>query len=230
MFTEQAKQLSVTPEQLLSFVRAMLDAEHGRQDDDHPLPPGPWDPVVRMALQAVRVFGPHPEPWQVFSALFGPTPEPWKFAFDALAARHPEIFDVLGGGHSFGSDRALNPQPLPPRFMFMRALAQMVVNRAELLQELADGARRDGEERGIIIVSGYLARFADDYCGNQVKLKYPFPGPRPHWFSTEIDAADRLILAAQLAQAASETFSPALRKDLEQISTRLVEASLATLR
>lgn len=229
MITEQAKQLSVTQEQLLSFVHALLGTDCGREDDDHPLPPGPWDPVVRAALETVFVFGPRPEPWEKSDAIFGLKPEPWKLAFHALAKRYLAIFDVFEDGDNFGSDRALNPQPLPPRFIFMKSLAQTVVYRAQLLQELSDATRREGEERSIIIVSGYLARFAADYCGSEGKLRYPFAGPRPHWFSSEINAVDRLILAAQFEQASRETFHPELRNDLGDASTKLTEAALATL-
>ena len=36
----------------------------GREDDEHPLPPGPWDPHIRRALEQIYVLGPHPEPWR----------------------------------------------------------------------------------------------------------------------------------------------------------------------
>ena len=130
MKTEHTGQqsLQISQEQMLAFVRAMIGGSRGREDDDHPLPPGPWDPVIRVALERMNVFGPHPDPWRVFrpgplpwrriESVFGPLPDPWKVIFSRIVARYPAIWDVIGGGHSFGDEVALNPQPLPPRFRF----------------------------------------------------------------------------------------------------------------
>ena len=237
MNTEQTQQPSVqiSQEKLLSFVRAMIGGSRGREDDEHPLPPGPWDPVIRVALQSINVFGPRPEPWKLLRAspeawgsigtVFGPSPEPWRVIF----ARHPEIWDAIGGGGGFGSEVALNPQPLPPRFAFLLAVAQAVVTRAELMQEIADATRREGEQQGIIIVGGYLARFVDDFCGNGFRLKYPFPGPRPHWFAKELTGIDLVVVATQFEQAAKEAFSGDLRRHLSHAGARLTEAGLSKM-
>jgi hypothetical protein len=223
---------------LLAFVRVMIGGRKGREDDEHPLPPGPWDPVIRGALERISVFGPHPEPWRVFDpsagrptieSVFGPRPEPWRVVFASILARHPEIWDAIGGGHSFGDEVALNPQPLPPRVVFLVSVAQAVTSRAELLQEIADATAREGEQRGIIIVGGYIARFIDDFCGTGFRLRYPFPGPRPHWFAKELDGIDLVVMATQFEQAAEESFSPDLRHNLANASARLVEAALSRM-
>jgi hypothetical protein len=67
MSTENTEQqsLHISQEKLLAFVRAMIGGGRGREDDEHPLPPGPWDPVIRVALERINVFGPRPEPWKV---------------------------------------------------------------------------------------------------------------------------------------------------------------------
>ncbi len=98
-----------------------------------------------------------------------------------------------------------------------------------MLQEIADATRRKGEERGIIIVGGYTSRFVDDFCGTGFKLKYPFPGPRPHWFAPELDGIDLVVMASQFAQAAKEAFSPDLRKHLSNAGVKLVEAGLSRM-
>lgn len=231
MNTKQIKQQSVhiSQEKLLVFVRAMISGNRGREDDDHPLPPGPWDPLIRLALKQITVFGPHAEPRLTRESAFGSRPEPWKVGFASILARHPEIFDAIGGGHSFGAEVALNPQPLPPRFAFLVAVAQVVISRAELLQELADATSREGEQQGIIIVSGYTRRFSEDLCGNGFRLKYPFPGPRPHWFTDVLDGIDLLVMATQFERAAEESFSPDLRQHLADASVRLVEAGLSKM-
>ena len=242
MKTKQKEQqsLHISQEKLLAFVRAMIGGSRGREDDEHPLPPGPWDPVIRVALERINVFGPHPEPWklkvfgpgvpwQTIEPVFGPLPDPWKVIFSSILARHPEIWDALGGGHSFGEEVSLNPQPLPPRFAFLASVAQAVVSRAELFQEIADATPREGEQHGIIIVSGYLARFVEDFCGTGFRLKYPFPGPRPHWFANELDGIDLVVMATQFEQAAKETFSPDLRRNLADAGAKFVEAGLSKM-
>lgn len=152
-------------------------------------------------------------------------PVPWKVAFESILAKHPEIFDVIGGGHSSGE--ALNLQP--QRFAFLVSVAQAVTSRAELLQEIVDATPRKGEQQGIIIVNGYTSRFSDDWCGNGFRLKWPFPGPRPHWFTNELDGIDLMVMAMQFEQAAKETFSPDLRKNLADISAKFVEAGLSKM-
>ena len=217
MNTEQTEQQSfhISQAKLLAFVRAMIGGSRGREDDEHPLLPGPWDPVIRVALERISVFGPRPEPWKVI--------------FASILARHPEIWDAIGGGHSFGAEVELNPQPLPPRFAFLVSVAQTVISRAELMQEITDATRREGEQHGIIIVGGYIARFVDDFCGNGFRLKYPFPGPRPHWFAKKLDGIDLVVMATQFDQAAKETFSQDLRQNLADASAKFVEAGLSKM-
>lgn len=224
---------------LFAFVRSMIGASRGREDEDHPLPPGPWDPVIRQALERINVFGPHPEPWQRLSQgnrlartadpVFGPQPEPWKVLFASILARHPEIFDVLGGGHGLGEQVALNPQPLPPRYAFLVAVAQTLASRAELMQEISDATARKGEQHGIIIVGGYVGRFSDDFCGTGFRLKWPFPGPQPHWFVHELDAIDLVVMASQFDEAAKLSFSQDLRRSLAGASSKFAEAGLAKM-
>lgn len=240
MSNEQTEKQSsrVSQEKLLAFVRAMIGGNRGREDDEHPLPPGPWDPVIRVALERINVFGPHPEPWEAFGnpvpwqtieSAFGPRPEPWKVIFASILARRPEIWDAIGGGPGFGEEVALNPQPLPPRFAFLASLAQTVISRAELLQEISDATRREGEQQGIIIVSGYIARIVDDFCGTGFKFKWPFPWPRPNWFANEFDGVDLVVLATQFDQAANETFNRKLRQNLVDASAKLAEAGLSKM-
>jgi hypothetical protein len=225
MNSEQTEQqsLHISQEKLLAFVRAMIGGNRGREDDEHPLPPGPWDPVIRAALERINVFGPQPEPWR---RIFGPLPDPWRLIFASFLARHPEIWDVFGGGPGFSDEVALNPQPLPPRFAFLTAVAQAVISRAELLQEIADVTARQGEQQGIIIVSGYIARFVDDWCPTPPRLKWPFPGPRPKWFTNEFEGIDLMVMAAQFEQAAKESFNLDLRHNFADASAKFAEAGV----
>lgn len=232
------RQSQISHDRLLAIVRAVIGGSAGREDDEHPLPPGPWDPVIRVALERNFVFGPHPEPWNDFSpgpwrtitSVFGQVPDAWKIVLASLAAKYPAIWDVIGGGPSFGGEVALNPQPLPPRFAFLASLARTVISRAELIHEVADATRREGEQQGIIIVSGYVARFVDDICGNGFRFKWPFPPPRPSWLAPTVSGIDLVLLATHFDQAASETFNCELRSNLAVASAKLVEAGVSRIR
>ena len=212
----ELESLHVTQGQLLAFVRDMIGINSGRDDDDHPLPPGPWDPVIRAALRQIDAFGPRPEPWKVL--------------LTSILAKHPEIYDAIDGGQSLGEEVALNPQPLPPRYAFFVAAARVLISRAELLQEIADATLREGTQQGIIIVGGFTRRFTDDWCGNGFRLRWPFPGPRPHWFTHELSGIDLVVMATQFHQAAKDTFSPDLRQSLGDASTKFLEAGLSKMR
>jgi hypothetical protein len=241
MKLEQTEQQSsyITQEKLFAFVRDMIGTTGGREDDEHPLPPGPWDPVIRVALRQIDSLGPSPEPWSVFEptpvpwrtsrSVYGPQPEPWKIVLASILAKHPEIYDAIGGGHRFGEEVSLNPQPLPPRYAFLVAAAQAVVSRGELLQEITDVTLQEDTRQGIIIVGGYTSRFTDDWCGNGFRLRWPFPGPRPNWFAQELSGIDLVVIATQFHQAAKETFSPDLRQSLGDASARFVEAGLSKM-
>lgn len=233
MNSEETNRQSVhiSQENLLAFVRAMIGGSRGREDDEHPLPPGPWDPVIRIALEHISVFGPQPEPWRLTDSVFGPSSELWKIIIANILRRRPEIWDAIGGGRRFGEEVELNPQPLPPRVAFLLSVARTVIGRAELIHEIADATKRqgEGEQHGIIIVGGYIDRFVDDFCGTDFRLKYPFPGPHPHWFDKRIDGVDLVVMAAQFEQAAKETFSPDLRQSLAAASGKLAQAGLSKM-
>lgn len=229
--------LQMSRGKFLGLVNEMLGgARGGREDDDHPLPVGPWDSVIREALEKTFRFGPQPDPWRVF----GPVPEPWRPAgfrtnarwegiLASILARHPELYDVIGGGHNPLEEVALNPQPLPPLYAFLVSVAQTVIARAELLQEIAGATLHEGEPQRIIIVGGYISRFCDDVCGSGFRWKWPRPGPHPHWFDHELRGIDLLVLAAQFEQGAREAYSPALRRNLSDASARLAEAGLSRM-
>ena len=216
----------------------MIGGGAGREDDQHPLPPGPWDPVIRVALERLRSFGPRPEGRIAGSErsysrtappVVNPMSDPQNVEFHSIFRKHPEIFDAIGGGHSFGDDVALNPQPLPPRAAFLIAAAQAVIRRAELLQEIAGAISHDDSQQGINIVGGYTSRFSDDWCATGFRLRWPFPGPRPHWFFHELDGIDLIVVATQFEQAANGTFSRELRQHLAKTSAKFAEAGMSRL-
>ena len=58
----------------------------------------------------------------------------------------------------------------------------------------------------------YTSRFIDEWCGTEFRLRWPFPGPRPHWFPHELDGIDLIVVATQFKHAAHEAFSPQCAK------------------
>ncbi|VVP60052.1 hypothetical protein PS850_06160 [Pseudomonas fluorescens] len=224
MNAEQAHQQSshITQKQLLSCVREMIGGKSGREDDEHPLPPGPWDPVTRAALERSIIFGPAPNPWEVF----GPLPDPWKFIVASIVNKHPAIWDVIGGG----AEAAYNPQLLPPRFAFLACVAQTVISHAELINETADTTRHEVEQRGTTAAGDYISKFVDDICGNDFRFSWPFPWPRPNWLAMEVSGIDLVVMATQFDQAANEAFNANLRQNLADASAKLAEAGLSNMK
>ncbi|MEJ7912922.1 MAG: hypothetical protein WKF70_07190, partial [Chitinophagaceae bacterium] len=74
---------------------------------------------------------------------------------------------------------SLNPQPLPPKWNFAIALAEEVIEKASMLQMVADSFSDRGDQRSIIIVSGYINKFVDDICPTPPVIKVPKKGPWP---------------------------------------------------
>jgi hypothetical protein len=203
---------------------------------DEPLKPGPWDPVIRAVLKNILRFGPSPEPWREGPDPIpwrrGPLPDPWTASLISagllglIARRFPAVWDVIGGGLLLGDEVALNPQPLPPRERFVTALGEALVARAEQLGEVATAFGDRGEERGIIIVGGYVGQLVDDWCGTGFRPRWPFPGPPPWWFSQEVSARDILTLGASLHRASREAFDPSIGRALDEQADRLAQVGL----
>lgn len=210
--------MQINRDQLLLLVRAAICVN--RPNPEEPSPPrGPWDPFIRLAVEKVEASGGSSrESLLVF-----------------LAKRFPQLWEIIGGGpvgpggHRFGAEVALNPQPLPPRWIFFTELARAVASRAELVQEIAGAIKGEGDERGIIIVSGYVSRFVDEVCGNGFRLRWPRPGPRPDWFAEEVGGMELLVVAAEMDQAAHEAFSQDLSQTLRNAATKLIETGISRM-
>ncbi len=218
----------ISREKLLSFVsHAFSGTNGGREDDEHPLPPGPWDPVIRKVAR--RVSKPTPEPWR---EVFGQGLL-WHTEFSAsqillglVGATRPEIAGVNGGGRL--TIAALNPQLLPPRAAFLTAFAEEVIDRALLMQEIADAMGQTGDERGIIIVSGKLSLLVDELCGNNFKVKIPFPKPK-RGESELLSGLELLTVSAVFAQNAATVAHEGVRQELRNAGARLAEAGIARM-
>jgi len=194
-------QETISQRALLSSIRHLIG---DNPDPDNPTPPGPWDPVIRWALPRVLwIFEPNPDPWRRHW-LFEPNPEPW----------------VLVG---------LNPQPLPPRVMFFSAIAQFVIGRALSIQETANAIRGQGERQSTVGGSAYISRFVDDFCGTGRRVGWPFPPPRPKWFTEDVAGRDLVVTGMQFEKAASQSYGFELKQVFADAGAKLTAVGLSRL-
>jgi hypothetical protein len=220
--------LTIPREKLVAFVTNIFGgATVGREDDEHPLPPGPWDPILRKVAKTLS--GPQPEPWHF---KFG-HPVPWRseasmtrLILAVIAAHHPEGVDGIGGGRF--SQTELNPQPLPPRAAFLAAFAEEVIDRALLMQEVADALNQTGEQQGIIIVGGKLSLLVDELCGNSFKVRIPFPKPR-HDEEEFLSGLELLAVGAVFEQNAATIAHQGLQQELRYGGAKLIETGIARM-
>jgi hypothetical protein len=125
---------------------------------------------------------------------------------------------------------ALNPQPLPPRVVFSQALADEVISKALFMQEIADGMSTNGQDRGIIIVSGFVSKFVDDLCPDRPKIPFPKkkgpwppePDPDPRWQALEL-----FVIALQFKQQARSASHETLRRTFEEASEKIISTALS---
>jgi hypothetical protein len=113
--------------------------------------------------------------------------------------------------------------------MFFAAVAQELIDRALTIQETADAIANGESQRGIIIVGGYVVKFADDFCGNGFRLRWPFPNPPPWWFTEEVGGLDLIVAGVQIERAASATFDGALWQAFADAGAKLTATGLARL-
>ena len=223
---------------LVALVNLLTDAAYPNPDDSGPI--GPWGPWIREALKDRRfpqhLNGPLPEPWGELRAAGmvnahwwqddhpGPPPY-WKAALADLAGHFVDDLDQPGPkpprpnwriGLLLRDLASLNPQPLPPvdgGIGFARSLADVALR----------GARGVGGEQG----SSLLLRFAEDWCGNSMKIPTPpkpVPGeprpPRPE---------ESLVLGASLIRAAGSVEFVTLKKAAEEAGRQIFEHGLSAL-
>lgn len=143
---------------------------------------------------------------------------------DTLQLSRRTFATLLGQLTNPAVEAGLNPQPLPPRAAFAVTLAQTVIDRAGLMQDIADGIAREGQQRGIIIVSGYLSRFIDD-CGND-RLPHGILAPRPH-HGPGLGMLELVLMGAEFERHAQQLDQPALAQEFRHVGVALTELGLA---
>jgi hypothetical protein len=172
--------------------------------------PGPLDAYLRKALERSALMGSEgTNLWRV------------------IAQKHPEVWDVIGGDPT--SRLALNPQPLPPRSAFLASVVLVFTERMTDFGEFVDLLPRPGGERGTLIVSGHVAKFVDDVCGNGFRMRWPYPWPAPNWFSDSLSGPDLIVMGTQFQQAAAIAMDRELGRTFADAAHALLEAGAARL-
>jgi hypothetical protein len=208
---------NISSERVVSLISELL-GKQGYPDPDNPQPAGPWDPYIRKAVERVQIFGPRPEPWRL----------------SYFAHLHPEMWDAVHP-HSLAE---LNPQPLPPGSVFVASITQEVIDRALLMQDVADAMNQTVNERSIIIVSGLFGRYIDEFdelCPRLIVfLKHPpkgggDPPPHPEWVNKRFSARDLFTAAAVFHQNSLSVVNQSLGQALQHAGVKLAELGMARM-
>jgi hypothetical protein len=200
--TDTSDLKSVSYQTLATVVRG-LTSGYPRHDAHHA--PGRLDSHVRRALTLTFPS------WGTEIALL-------RF----FAERHPEIWEVIGGGPL--ARGGLNPQPLPPRLAFVAALAQDVVEHIALAQETIELLDAAGTVPAKGVVGRRLTALVDELCGNTLRIWWPFPGPRPNWLGETLNAIDLIVMGLRFQDAATETPNRDFGRTLTDAGARLLSA------
>ena len=189
--------ITVSRKALASILSSYIGGYPNPEGD--PLPPGPWDPVIRGAFNQFV--------WQL-----GPLPDPW-----VVGIQNPV------------SQVALNPQPLPPRLAYTTLLAQEIINSITNLQSMAEVLPEDAQARIGEIANRKLQLFFDDYCGTPPrKSPFPWPRPSDGVVDG-FNPLELMVIGTQLETAATLLSNEELYQALSILGTKLTDHGLAQL-
>lgn len=167
--------------------------------------------------------GPSPQPWGAYirkafrHGAFGPRPESWQYYSPSQSFLSPLVLV------------ALNPQPLPPRYYFMSAVLQELIDHVVLVHEVASAMNQRGQEQSIIIVSGSFDKYLEDFdilC-QIIKQYIPIPKvgdepvPHPNWDTDKFSTIELLIAANLFKQNALNMDNGKLQDELMKNSKKL---------
>lgn len=160
---------------------------------------------------------PHPAPW------------PWVHIVNKAIERGVTSLSTFS---SLLSRVALNPQPLPPKAHFAMMLGQEVIERAGMMHQMADAFSDNGDERGTIIVGGFVNRFVDDICPTPPVIRFPHlgwpfppdPDPHPEWSGLEL-----AIIGTQFQNEASSMRHNDLKSVFHGAGEKLLQVALSRM-
>lgn len=174
---------------------------------------------------------------------------------------YPDPDDADGGWGPIGpvvrglAWAALNPQPLPPRWVIEilkgfglhpdprrekegpspdpwkgALLARVEIDRVVGLAQMAEAV---SGEQGREVVRRRLAEMVDEWCGTPPKPRWPLPWPFPlRWRDGDefkIGPADLVVMGAQFQKTAEALGDSALAEDFAAAADRLTQTGLERL-
>jgi hypothetical protein len=140
-----------------------------------------------------------------------------------LGRAKPEIWDVIGGGFE---TVALNPQPLPPRWVFGVEFMRLAADRLLTIQETADVINQ-GNERGIIVVGGKISELVDFVCGTNFPRR--IPPPRGGKSEGRLTGQELVLMGGELVRYSKTVASEALGHKFGAAGEHLIDAGLERL-
>jgi hypothetical protein len=137
-------------EQLTRLVSGLTGLA-GYPNPDDPLPPGPWDPVLKNRFLD-----------RYDLVLAGPQPQPWRQRVSSL--------DWV----------SLNPQPLPPRISWAQVAARAIVSEIRSRMALMQSLPEEFHGRMVEGIHANMGELVADWCGTEPR-RWPIPIPIPPW-------------------------------------------------
>jgi hypothetical protein len=101
-----------------------------------------------------------------------------------------------------------------------------VIDRVNLVQQVAGALPQTGSSQAIIIIGGILKDFVDG-CGTG-RIKQHFPPPRHH-DDARLGPFQLVLIAAQFQESANATTNEGLRQEFEKASEGLLETGIGRL-
>jgi hypothetical protein len=120
------------------------------------------------------------------------------------------------------------PVPDPWRAAFAQALAQEVIDRVTLMQQVSDALSQAGSSHGIIIIGGMLSDFTDGCGTGRIRQGHP-PPPLHHNDDGRLSPFQLVLMAAQFNQSANETANEGLRQEFSKAGEQLLEIGIGRL-
>lgn len=153
--------------------------------------PHPWGPIARQVDREMTLI-------------------------NLIGRFNPAIFDVIPRGGQFVKRAMsdLNPQPIPPRWLFAELFADKVIDHIKMVGTIVDATQNGG---GAKVVDSMLKEVMDGICPDPPKIKIPKrgwpwppdPDPDPRWSAIELITVAECFLNASVNGNYSDSFASA---------------------
>ncbi|WP_114789838.1 hypothetical protein U0035_10960 [Niabella yanshanensis] len=147
---------------------------------------------------------------------------------EVLGRFNPYIWELIGDRlrrfSSNADSRYLNPQPIPPRWLFASELASVIVERAQLISDISEGIQKGSAVKA---AGNFIMQFADGICPDPPKIKipkgwpWPQPDPDPRWNAPELAAVAEIFIKVSAQSTLKNVYQTASEKIIETASNRI---------